>query len=147
MLDFLVDKYLWFKSFHVMMSIAWMAGLFYLPRLFVYHTQTLHGTAEYARFVVMEKKLLAMIMLPAAITTWGFGLLNAWAMDFWFEGWFLAKIGLAVLMTAVHFLNAYWAHAFARGRNRHTERFFRVWNEVPTFLMIGIVLLVIVKPF
>jgi protoporphyrinogen IX oxidase len=146
MSDFLLNNYLWFKSFHVIMSIAWMAGLFYLPRLFVYHTQTSPGSSEYARFVTMEKKLLDIIMLPAAVTTWGFGILNAWEMDYWLEGWFVAKLALAVLMTAVHTMNAFWAERFAQGRNVHSERFYRIWNEAPTFLMIGIVILAIVKP-
>ena len=147
MIDFLTEYYLWFKSFHVIMSIAWMAGLFYLPRLFVYHTQTSVGTSEYDRFTVMEKKLLDIIMLPAAVTTWGFGLLNAWTMDYWLEGWFISKLALAGLMTVVHILDAYWAAQFAKGRNIHSERFYRIWNEAPTFLMIAIVILAIVKPF
>lgn len=146
MQDHLVGAYLWLKAFHVMMSIAWMAGLFYLPRLFVYHTQTSVGTEAYDRFVVMEKKLLTIIMLPAAIATWIFGTLIAWAMDYWLEPWFLAKMALAVAMTGIHVLDGCWAGGFARGRNRHSERYFRIWNEAPTLLMIAIVILVIVKP-
>jgi putative membrane protein len=146
MIDFVLRYYLWFKSAHIIMSIAWMAGLFYLPRLFVYHTQTEPGSDGYLRFVTMEEKLLTIIMLPALTATWIFGLINAWAMNYWLDGWFLAKLGLAVLMTVVHFLDSWWAYQFVRGRNVHSERFFRVWNEAPTLLMIGIVILVVVKP-
>jgi protoporphyrinogen IX oxidase len=146
MTEYFAQYYLLLKSLHIMMSIAWMAGLFYLPRLFVYHTQTIAGTAEYNRFVVMEHKLLAIIMRPALIATWAFGLLNAWGMGYWLDLWFLAKIALAVPMTAVHILDEYWAIAFEREHNVHTERFFRVWNEMPTLLMIGIVLLAVYKP-
>lgn len=146
MQDFLVAGYLWFKAIHIMMSIAWMAGLFYLPRLYVYHTQTAVGSDAYARFVVMEQKLLWFIMAPAAITTWVFGLLIAWGMNYWLDFWFLAKMAFVVPMTLVHVLNWVWGRAFVENRNTHSERFFRIWNEAPTLLMIAIVFLVVLKP-
>lgn len=146
MMDFLISGYLWLKAFHVIFCIAWMAGLFYLPRLFVYHCQTVVGTPEYQRFEVMERKLLSIIMAPAAIGTWIFGLIIAFAMGYWTEIWFLSKMFLAVLMTVVHFYNMRFAHAFVRGENRRSERFYRFWNEAPTLLMFGIVILAVVKP-
>lgn len=146
MMDFFVTNYLWFKSFHIIFSIAWMAGLFYLPRLFVYHTQTVPGTGEYDRFLTMERKLLSIIMWPACIGTWFFGLSSAFIMNYWTELWFLSKLGLAVLMTVVHVLDAVYAARFARGSNARSERFFRFWNEAPTLLMFGIVILAVIKP-
>lgn len=145
-MDFFVTNYLWFKSFHIIFSIAWMAGLFYLPRLFVYQCQTVVGSVEYQRFLTMEGKLLAMIMAPAAIGTWLFGLIIAFAMDYWSDLWFLSKLGLAGLMTVVHLLDIYWARKFFRGVNVRSERFFRFWNEAPTLLMFAIVILAVVKP-
>lgn len=146
MQDWLVEYYLWLKSFHIMMSISWMAGLFYLPRLFVYHTRAKVDAEDYDRFVIMEQKLLSMIMLPAAIITWLSGMLIAWGMDYWLNFWFLAKMAFAIPMSLVHVQDCFWARAFAQGRNRHSERFFRFWNEAPTLLMIAIVILVVVKP-
>lgn len=140
-----LEYYFLLKSLHIIMAFAWMAGLFYLPRLFVYHCQTVAGTAEYARFVTMERKLLLIIMRPALATVWLFGLLTAWGMNYWLDLWFLLKLGLSVLMTAVHILDEYWAVDFAKGRNRHPERFYRIWNEAPTLLMIAIVLLAVFK--
>jgi protoporphyrinogen IX oxidase len=147
MSEFLVRHYFLLKSLHLIMAFAWMAGLFYLPRLFVYHAQTQAGTAEYARFVTMEKKLLDIIMLPAAVTVWVFGLAIAFAMGYWAELWFISKLCLSVLMSGVHILDARFAAEFARGRNRRSERFFRFWNEAPTLLMIVIVFLAIYKPY
>lgn len=146
MMDFLVTNYPWFKSFHIIFSIAWMAGLFYLPRLFVYHTQTVPGSGEYDRFVTMEGKLLNIIMWPACIGTWILGLTSAFIMNYWLEIWFLSKMGLAVLMTVVHLWDAYYAGRFVRQENLRSERFFRFWNEAPTLLMLGIVILAVIKP-
>ena len=140
-----LEYYFLLKSLHIIMAFAWMAGLFYLPRLFVYHTQAEPGSGEYARFVTMERKLLVIIMRPAMVTVWLFGLLTAWGMNYWLDLWFLAKLGLSVLMTAVHVHNEVWAVAFAKGSNRHSERFFRIVNEAPTILMIIIVLFSMVE--
>ncbi len=144
---FLLDYYLWIKALHVIAVIAWMAGMFYLPRLFVYHTQTQSGTAEYERFVTMERKLLKIIMNPAMITAWILGLTMAWLMNYWRDGWFSAKLLLVLAMTTVQHLFAIWARKFAAGNNTRSEGFYRAWNEAPTVLLIGIVILVIVKPF
>ncbi|ACJ00168.1 protoporphyrinogen oxidase HemJ [Rhodospirillum centenum] len=141
--------YLWIKSFHVISMVAWMAGMFYLPRLFVYHTQTTPGAADYQRFVVMERKLLKYIMNPALIATWTFGLamlaLNPSLLSG--QGWMHAKILLVLGMTAAHMLLGRYRREFEETRSARSEKFFRVFNEVPTILLIVIVILVIVKPF
>lgn len=147
MIDFLLNQYLPIKALHVIAVIAWMAGLFYLPRLFVYHSQTTPGTGEYARFVTMERKLLKIIMFPAGVAVWVLGVVLTWLMDYWLAPWFLTKMALVVLLTVVHILNEIWARDFAKGINRHSERFYRIWNEAPTLLTIGIVILAVVKPF
>ena len=147
MKSFLLEYYLWIKALHIIAVIAWMAGMLYLPRLFVYHTQTIRGTTEYERFATMERKLLKIIMSPAMMVTWAMGLTMAWLMDYWSDGWLSAKLLLVVAMTVVDHLYRRWAKKFAAGTNVHSERFFRLWNEVPTLLMIGIVILVVVKPF
>ncbi|MFC7332561.1 protoporphyrinogen oxidase HemJ [Rhodocista pekingensis] len=141
--------YLWIKSFHVISMVAWMAGMFYLPRLFVYHTQTKPGDADYQRFVVMERKLLKYIMNPALIATWTFGLamlaLNPSLLSG--QGWMHTKILLVLGMTAAHMMLGKYRREFEENRSARSEKFFRVFNEVPTILLIVIVILVIVKPF
>lgn len=146
MMDVFVSGYLWLKAFHIIFCIAWMAGLFYLPRLFVYQCQTVVGSSEYQRFLTMERKLLTIIMAPAAIGTWLFGLIIAFAMGYWSEIWFLSKMACAVLMTVVHVYDIRMARQFVKGTNRKSERFFRFWNEAPTLLMFAIVILAVVKP-
>jgi putative membrane protein len=147
MREFLLNHYLLIKAFHVIAVIAWMSGMFYLPRLFVYHTQTTPGTAEYERFMVMERRLLKIIMTPAVVTVWTLGGTMAWLMNYWPLHWFQMKLSLVAAMTLTHFSYAIWAKDFALARNKRSARFFKIWNEVPTVLMIGIVILVIVKPF
>jgi putative membrane protein len=147
MTAWLIAHYLTLKAFHIIAVIAWMSGLFYLPRLFVYHTETQVGAADYQRFTVMEKKLLAAIMGPAMAMTWIFGLSLAWAGGWWQAGWFHTKLALVVAMTAIHIANVRFARDFAAGRNVRTARFFRIWNEAPTLLMIAIVILVVTKAF
>ncbi len=147
MTKFLLDHYLLIKALHVIAVIAWMSGMFYLPRLFVYHTQTAPGTPEYERFTTMERKLLKIIMNPAVIAVWILGLVMAWLMDYWPLHWFQAKLALVAALTWTHHSYALWAKDFALGANTRAERFYRIWNEVPTVLMIAIVILVIVKPF
>ncbi|MDE2182557.1 MAG: CopD family protein [Alphaproteobacteria bacterium] len=143
----LLDHYLVLKALHVIAVIAWMSGMFYLPRLFVYHTQTRPGDADYERFVLMERRLLRVIMNPAMTLVWILGLTMAWLMDWWPAHWFQLKLVLVAGMTWVHHSYALWFKAFAKGRNKRSERFFRLWNEAPTLLMIAIVILAIVKPF
>jgi protoporphyrinogen IX oxidase len=141
--------YLWVKAFHIIAVIAWMAGMLYLPRLFVYHCEAAAGTPESERFKVMERKLLRLIINPAMIAVWvlGFTLSFLPATDAWHQGWFHAKFVLVIIMSGVHGLFASWVKLFARDDNRRPARFYRLWNEVPTVLMIAIVILAVVKPF
>jgi len=140
--------YLWFKAFHIVFVIAWMAGLFYLPRLFVYHAAVDPASESSAVFKVMEHKLYSVIMVPAMVLSWVFAIaiLNE-APELLQEGWFHTKLLLVVLLTAYHFVLNVYRRRFAEDRNRNSHRFFRYLNEVPTLLMIGIVILVIVRPF
>ena len=147
MKEFLLNHYLVIKAVHVIAVIAWMSGMFYLPRLFVYHTQTTPGTPDYERFVTMERRLLKIIMNPAVVAVWILGLTLAWLMNYWRDGWFDAKFVLVAAMTWLHHSYAIWAKDFVLARNTRSARFFKIWNEVPTVLMIGIVILVIIKPF
>ncbi len=138
---------LWVKAVHVIAVIAWMAGMLYLPRLFVYHAESLPGSDKSETFKVMERRLLRAIMNPAMIVTWVLGLWLAWRGG-WFEApWFHAKLTLVVLLSGMHGAMARWRKAFERDENIHSARFYRIANEVPTVLMIGIVILVIVRPF
>ncbi|MBV9990130.1 MAG: protoporphyrinogen oxidase HemJ [Alphaproteobacteria bacterium] len=144
---FLSDHLEWIKAFHVISVIAWMAGMFYLPRLLVYHTETAPGSSESERFKVMEKKLLRVIVNPAMIATWIFGLTLALLTAAYREHWFQAKFALVLIMSGVHGYLAGRVRAFAQDRNDKPARFYRMLNEVPPLLMALIVILVIVKPF
>ena len=148
--DFLSAVYPWTKALHVISVIAWMAGLLYLPRLFVYHAERAAGPGEANNtFKVMERKLLKFIMNPASIATWVFGamlVLTPGIVD-WSEPWVHAKAALVVAMTVFHHALVRWRKAFAEDRNRHSGRFYRLANEVPAVIMIGIVVMVIVRPF
>jgi len=140
--------YLWIKALHVISLIAWMAAVFYMPRLFVYHTETQIGSAESARFMVMEKRLLKAIMTPAMIATWLFGLWLLVLEPGWLsQGWLHVKLTAVLLLTGMHGLMAKWRKDFAADIRRHDHRYFRIMNEVPTVLLIIIVIMVIVKPF
>ncbi len=142
------EWYFWLKALHVISIIAWMAALLYLPRLFVYHTGVAAGSETSELFKVMERRLYKAIMTPAMVSSWLFGLLIIAAMpQFLSDGWLHAKLLFVVLLTAVHFMMRSWLRAFAADANRRPEKFFRAMNEVPTLLMIGIVIFVIVKPF
>jgi len=149
MIDWLNGVFLWIKAFHVISVIAWMAGMFYLPRLFVYHCETVPGTAESERFKVMERRLLRIIINPAMIASWVLGLtLSALpATNAWAQPWFHVKFVLVLAMSGVHGLFARWVKTFARDANLRPARFYRIWNEVPTLLMIAIVILAVVRPF
>jgi protoporphyrinogen IX oxidase len=144
--------YEWIKAFHIIAVIAWMAGMLYLPRLFVYHCAAEKGSVQSETFKVMERRLLRAIINPAMIATWLFGLWLAWlgpdSRYGWFASpWLWAKIALVLALSAVHGLLARWRKDFAADRNRHSQRFYRIINEIPTVLMILIVLLVVLKPF
>jgi len=148
MTSFLLDNILWIRALHVIAVIAWMSGMLYLPRLFVYHTQTVPGSAESERFKVMERKLLRVITNPAMIAAWLLGILQIWLMPgLLHEGWLHAKLGLVVILSALHGYFAMCMKKFARDQNDKSERFYRILNEVPAVLMVLIVILVIVKPF
>jgi protoporphyrinogen IX oxidase len=147
--NILAAAYPWAKALHIIAVIAWMAGLLYLPRLYVYHVEAPGGSNRAAMLATMERRLLHGIMLPAALMSYGFGLVLAaipGVVD-WHRGWIWAKLGFVLLLTAFHVLLAYWRRRLAQGRPTHSSRFYRVMNELPTVLMIAIVLLVVVKPF
>ena len=139
--------YEWIKALHVLAVISWMAGLLYLPRLFVYHASAAKGSESSQTFKVMERRLLKAIMTPAMILAWATGLYIAMLAGYFRSGWFHGKLLLVVLMSAVHGVLAVHVKQFARDANLKAPRYFRILNEVPTVLMIGIVILVIVKPF
>lgn len=141
------NLYLWIKALHIIAVISWMAGIFYLPRLFIYHADAEPGSAQSETFKVMEQRLLRIIMNPAMMLTWIFGLYLAWSVYGFHGGWLHAKIGLVVALTAVHMFFSRAVRAFARDENRHSARYWRFMNEAPTLLMIAIVILVVVKPF
>ena len=138
---------LWLKALHVMAVMAWMAGMFYLPRLFVYHVEAKPNSEMTKTFAVMEERLLRIIMRPALITVWITGLILVWQQGQYTFGWFHVKFALVLAMTALHGMMARWRKDLAAGTNTHDSRYFRIANEVPTVLMAGIVILVIVKPF
>ncbi len=150
MADFLIAAYPWTKSLHVISVIAWMAGLFYLPRLFVYHAETVGQEGPtHEMFVTMERKLLKFIMNPASIATWIFGLAMVFTPGVidWSEGWVHAKALMVILMTGFHHVLVRWQRDFAAARNTRTGRSYRLANEIPTVLMIVIVVMVIARPF
>lgn len=139
--------YLWIKALHVMAVISWMAALLYLPRLMVYHCTAEKGSNQSETFKVMERRLLRVIATPAMIAAWVTGLWLIFEAGLWRDGWLHGKLALVLGLSAVHGVNAKWVKDFAGDRNRRPARFYRIANEVPTVLMIGIVILVIVKPF
>lgn len=139
--------YLWVKAVHVIAIIAWMAGMLYLPRLFIYHCDAPVGSQQSETFKVMEKRLLRIIMNPAMIVSWVLGLWLAWQAGWFSQGWFHAKLLMVFLMSGVHGYFSAAVRHFAEDRNDKTTRHWRIMNEVPTILMFAIVILVIVKPF
>lgn len=141
------EVYLWIKALHVIAIISWMAGLLYLPRLFVYHTEVQPGSEASEKFKIMERRLLKAIMNPAAIVAWGLGLWMAVSEGLFDFGWFHVKLTLVILMSISHYMMIRWKNDFAEDRNTRSHKFFRVMNEVPTILMVGIVILVTLQPF
>ena len=139
--------YEWIKAFHVMAVIAWMAGMLYLPRLMVYHAESAVGSIQSETFKIMERRLLRGIINPAMIVTWVFGLYLAWKGFGFSGGWLHSKILLVVAMSAVHGYLSGAVRRFGEDRNVKASRHWRIVNEVPTVLMILIVILVVVKPF
>jgi protoporphyrinogen IX oxidase len=139
--------YEWVKALHVIAVIAWMAGMLYLPRLFVYHSVAEPGSQQSETFKVMERRLLRAIINPAMIATWLLGLGLAYEGGWFSFHWLQAKLVLVLLMSAMHGWLARWVRDFAADRNRNSQKFYRIINEVPTILMIAIVILAVVKPF
>ncbi len=140
---------LWTKSFHLIAVIAWMAGVFYLPRLFVYHCEVPRGSTESERFKVMERRLLKQIVTPAMIIAWVFGILlilTPGAVD-WHAGWWHTKLLGVILMSGFTGAMSKWRRNFMEDRNTKPQRFYRYANEVPTVLMVIIVIMAIVQPF
>lgn len=148
-IGFLAPFYPWAKAFHVISMIAWMSGMFYLPRLYVYHCGTRVGSAESERFKVMEQRLLRQIVNPAMISTWTFGIilvLTPGVID-WSWGWWHVKLAAVIAMSALHGEFSRWRKDFLHDRNRRSARFYRIANEIPTLLVVLIVIMVIVRPF
>ncbi len=138
--------YLWIKALHVVSVISWMAGLLYLPRLFVYHSSAERGSVQSETFKVMERRLLYAIMTPAMILTWATGLTLAIQSGFFSENWFKIKFILVILMTIFHFTLWTLQSQFFKDCNNHQAKYYRILNEIPTVLMLFIVGLVILKP-
>jgi putative membrane protein len=139
--------YLWLKALHVIAVIAWMAGMLYLPRLFVYHVAAERGSELSETFKTMERRLLNFIMMPAMIVTWLVGIVLLLQGQWLGAGWFHAKFVAVILMSVLHGLFAHWVNEFQFDRNKHSTKFYRIINEMPTVLLIAIVILVVVKPF
>jgi putative membrane protein len=142
-----ITAYPWIKALHVIAVIAWMAGMLYLPRLFVYHCEAEVGSKQSETFKVMERRLLRAIINPAMILTWLAGLYLAWSGHWFSSGWLHGKLALVILLSGVHGFFSRCVKDFAADRNTRSQKFYRIINEVPTLLMIGIVILVVVKPF
>ncbi len=147
MTGFLGGGYLWVKALHVISVMAWMAAMLYLPRLYVYHCAADPGSRQSEAFKVMERRLLRAILNPAMIAAWIFGFMLMAHLGTWAERWMWTKLFLLLLMQLTHAGFARWRRHFAADANQHDARFYRIVNEIPTLLMIGIVILVVVKPF
>ena len=140
--------YLWLKVVHIVAVVAWMAGLFYLPRLFVYHTDLAVGSDGDTLFKTMERRLMAAIMRPAALVALLAGMATVEAAGFnWEQAWLLLKLLGVLCLVGYHGLLEVHLKSFGRGERRHTRRYFRIINELPTVLLIWIVIFVVVKPF
>ncbi len=142
-----MSYYLVVKSLHIIAVISWMAGLLYLPRLFVYHANAVPGGEASEMLKIMERKLLRLIMNPAMIATYLFGIMLAVELNTWNAGWLHAKLALVILLTGAHHVMVRHFKAFRDDRNTKSQRYFRLLNEAPTVLMIVIVILVVIKPF
>jgi len=141
------ELFSWIKVLHIVAVIAWMAGLLYLPRLFVYHAEIEPCSAQSDTFKLMERRLLCAIMNPAMGLVWISGLVLAYLGENWSEPWFWAKLVCVIVLSDLHFRFGRYHKVFAENRNTKSEKFFRVINEVPTVAMIAIVIFVVIKPF
>lgn len=148
MAEFLLAHYLSLKALHIIAVIAWMAGLLYLPRLFVYHAGVAPDSESAALFKIMERRLLRIIMLPAMIIVWTTALLMLYANPALLSaGWMHAKLLLVIGLTGLHHVFGRWRRNFDNDANQHTAKFYRIWNEVPTVLLVIIVFLAVLKAF
>ena len=142
------NYFLWYKAIHVIAVISWMAAMFYMPRLFVYHAKPNITKEMDETFKLMEKRLLRIIMTPSMVITYIFGLPVAYIYGFVAMGiWFHIKMGAVLALTILHGMQAKWVKDFAKGNNKHTEKFYRIINEVPVIFMVIAVIMVVVKPF
>ena len=141
------NLFLWLKALHIIAVIAWMAGMLYLPRLFVYHAMAETGSKQSETFKVMEWRLLKFIINPAMIATWVLGLWLAWEGGLFRSGWLHAKLALVLALSAMHGFFVRWVKDFQADRNTRSPKFYRIANEIPTVLMVLIVLLVVLRPF
>jgi len=139
--------YLWLKALHIIAVIAWMAGMLYLPRLFVYHAMAKPKSEVSETLKTMERRLFNFIMMPAMLITWIVGIFLLLEGQLLGAGWFHAKFVAVLAMTVLHGLFARWVNEFQADRNKHSAKFYRIINEIPTALLIVIVILVVVKPF
>ena len=147
-LGFFQEYYYWLLSLHIISVISWMAGMFYLPRLFVYHTRLEVGSDASEMFKEMERKLMRFIINPAMTATWIFGLALSFGQDSWHAGgWFYIKFVAVIILSGFHGYLSKWRRAFERDENINPEKYFRVANEVPTILMMIVVFMVFLKPF
>jgi protoporphyrinogen IX oxidase len=146
-LAFGADAYLWVKAIHVIAIISWMAGMLYLPRLFVYHSETPVGSAQSETFKIMEERLLTLITTPAMVIAWVLGLWLAWKSGYWAAPWLHAKVALVLALSGLHGYLSAATRAFREDRNTKPARHWRIVNEIPAVLMVAIVILVVVKPF
>ena len=149
MIDLSATAFLWIKALHIISVIAWMAGMLYLPRLFIYHCGAEPGSQQSETFKVMERRLMRAIINPAMIATFLFGGLMLANLDreAWGDGWLHAKLTLVILMAGMHGMMSRWRRDFEADNNQRPAKFYRIMNEVPMVLMISIVILVVVKPF
>ena len=148
-MSWLAAYYAWIKAAHIISVMAWMAGMLYLPRLFVYHADAQPGSVQSETFKVMERRLLRAIINPAMIASLLFGFLLAGTPGLvqWSEGWIWVKLASVLGLVTLHGFLARWRREFAEDRNRHPARFYRKVNEIPTVLLIVIVVMVVVRPF
>ena len=149
MIELSGTAYLWVKALHLISVIAWMAGLLYLPRLFVYHVDAEPGSPQSETFKIMERRLLRAIMTPALVVSFVFGsiLLAGLGVEAWASGWLVVKLIAVFGLTVMHGLMARWRRQFAADGNRRSGKFYRIANEIPTLLMIVVVIMAVVRPF
>ena len=149
MIELSATAFLWIKALHIIAVIAWMAGMLYLPRLFVYHCEAETGSGQSETFKIMERRLLRVIINPAMVAALVFGgiLLADLGAEQWRDGWLHAKLALVVALFVMHHLMARWRKAFERDENTRPAKFYRRMNEVPAVLMAAIVILAVVRPF